>query len=99
MCKSAKLLSFFKKKKKESAPLNLFEGDIIKTLQHFCFHVTKDLCIPSNMEMKFCHTLILLYKVQFAVVPGIKTTQVTTQFDILLEGVKPLSAKSDQTGD
>ena len=75
ICKTIVIL---KEKKKECAPLNLFEGDIIKTLQHFCFHVTKGLCIPSNMEMKFCHTLILLYKVQFAVVPGIKTTQVVT---------------------
>jgi hypothetical protein len=63
----------------------LFKGDIIKTCQHFLFHLIKGPCTASNVEPKLCSTPLLLNEVQLAMVLGIEVTQVTTRFDILLE--------------
>ena len=80
----------------------MFEGDVIKTTQHFPFHLLKGPCTASNAETEFRSTPVLLNEVQFTVVLGIKITQVTTRLDMLLKqrllrheiglGVKEMSA-------
>jgi hypothetical protein len=77
--------SVIKKKRNHNAPSNLFKGDIIKTCQHFLFHLIKGPCTASNAELKLCSTPVLLNEVQLAMVLGIEVAQVTTRFDILLE--------------
>ena len=65
--------------------MNLFNGDVIKTTQHFPFHLVNGPCMAGNAESKFCCTPILLNEIEFTVVFGIVVTQMAIQFNILLK--------------
>jgi hypothetical protein len=48
------------KKKKGNTPSNLLERDVIKTCQHFFFHLPKGPCMASNAEPELRSAPILL---------------------------------------
>jgi hypothetical protein len=80
-----KEVSVFELKRSRSAPLNLFKGDVIETLQHFLLHLTKGPCTARNTVPKLCCTPVLLNKVEFAMILRIEVAQMTMRLDILLE--------------
>ena len=58
-------------------PLNLFKGDIIKTLQHLLFHLLEGLHMASSTELKLCCTPVLLDEIQLAMILGVIVTYMT----------------------
>jgi hypothetical protein len=72
-------------KMKQNTPSNLFKRDVIKTCQHFPFHLPKGPCTASNAESELRRAPVLFNEIQLAMIFGIEVAQVAARFDILLE--------------
>ncbi len=61
--KSTKIFQTQNKKRSGNAPSDLLKGDVIKTAQHFHFHLTEGLRMASNTKLKLRCTPVLLDEV------------------------------------
>ena len=69
---------------RKSSPLDVKQWYIVKALDHLLLHLPDCRCAPHDPKSKFGSSPVLLNEVQFAVVFGIKITQMATAFNELL---------------
>ena len=74
ICKEVLEMRNMKNIRNSDVLLNLFKGDIIKTLQHLLFHLLKGLHTVSSTELKLCCTPVLLNEIQLAMILGVTVT-------------------------
>jgi hypothetical protein len=61
------------------------EGDVIEGLDDFFLHLVDRRRAPCHAEMKLCCAPILFNEVEFAVILGVKITQMPARLDQLLK--------------
>ncbi len=68
-----------------NSPLNMKERDIIKALNDIPLHLVDHCCALRHTEMQLGHSLVLLDKVELAVILGVKIADVATRLNQLLK--------------